>query len=215
MTESSEPRIAWYDARADELAERYEALAFTDVHGWLSDWLPAEPGAPVLDVGAGSGRDAAWLAGRGYAVVAVEPAAALREAARHWHPEARIQWLGDQLPRLEAVHRLGRTFELILLSAVWMHLAPAERDEAFRSLLALLRPGGVLAVTLRLGEPDAERGMYPVSVEELQGLAEAHGARLAHSGSAADALGRPGVSWGEVVIRSSRSRHLTGEQITS
>ena len=37
MTGSSEPRIAWYDARADELAERYEALAFTDVHGWLID----------------------------------------------------------------------------------------------------------------------------------------------------------------------------------
>jgi protein-L-isoaspartate O-methyltransferase len=39
--------------------------------------LPAPP-ARVLDVGAGSGRDAAWLTSLGLEVVAVEPSVALR-----------------------------------------------------------------------------------------------------------------------------------------
>lgn len=37
-----------------------------------------KPDAPALDVGAGSGRDAAWLCDLGYEVVTVEPARGMR-----------------------------------------------------------------------------------------------------------------------------------------
>ena len=96
----------WYNERAAALAEQYEELNAADVYSWLNDLLPA-PSAVILDVGAGSGRDAAWLAGLGHEVVAVEPSAALRAEAlsRHHHP--RVRWLSDRLPGLEATHRLG------------------------------------------------------------------------------------------------------------
>ncbi len=55
---------AWYDAHADELSDRYEAVPPQRVHGWLLDVLPSTP-ATALDVGTGSGRDAAWLSRRG------------------------------------------------------------------------------------------------------------------------------------------------------
>ena len=57
MTASFAP-VGWYDARAGELAAAYEAVDPDRLHAWLIDLLPAEPGL-VLDVGAGSGRDAA------------------------------------------------------------------------------------------------------------------------------------------------------------
>ena len=56
--------IHWYNANAADLSRRYESVAAETVHGWLVDLLPAAP-ALVLDVGAGTGRDAAWLASRG------------------------------------------------------------------------------------------------------------------------------------------------------
>ncbi len=63
MTTSLDP-ISWYDARAGSIADRYEALQPERLHDWLEGLhLPAP--APVLDVGAGSGHDAAWLAGFG------------------------------------------------------------------------------------------------------------------------------------------------------
>ena len=68
----------WYDNHVREAAERYEALAFPDVHNSLLALLPAAEGALALDVGAGSGRDAAWLAEQGFEVVAVEPSRAMR-----------------------------------------------------------------------------------------------------------------------------------------
>ncbi|WP_200197375.1 class I SAM-dependent methyltransferase, partial [Halorhodospira abdelmalekii] len=98
--------ITWYHDRAAQIAEQYEQLDFAQVHNWLCERLPAS-GALVLDVGAGSGRDAAWLADQGQDVVAVEPAAALREEAKRRHPQPSIRWLDDALPELAAVHRLG------------------------------------------------------------------------------------------------------------
>jgi SAM-dependent methyltransferase len=47
----------------------YEALPPERLHRWLDGLLPAVP-ALVLDVGAGTGRDAAWFAGLGHDVVA-------------------------------------------------------------------------------------------------------------------------------------------------
>ncbi len=68
-----------YDQNAAAFVAQYETLLFEQVHGCLVDLLP-EPGATVLDVGAGSGRDAAWFAARGYEVVAVEPSGSMRSA---------------------------------------------------------------------------------------------------------------------------------------
>jgi len=58
--------IAAYDAKADQLAERYEKVASERM---LAEILPVIPvggeGRLALDVGAGTGRDAAWLTSLG------------------------------------------------------------------------------------------------------------------------------------------------------
>ncbi len=118
--------ILHYEQHASQLATQYESLAFEDLHAELIDLLPA-PGTTILDVGAGSGRDAAWLASRGYHVVAVEPSNAMRAQGRTLHSSPYIHWVADSLPELTQVGRLGLTFDFILLSAVWMHVPPASR----------------------------------------------------------------------------------------
>lgn len=201
MKEKDTPSIAWYEAHAAQVVEQYERLSFADIHDWLIHRLPTDPGALVLDVGAGSGRDAAWFAERGYEVVAVEPSDAMRDEAHRRHSHPRISWLDDRVPDLMSVHRLGTAFDVIHVSAVWMHVPPSQRAHCFRKLITLLKPGGLLAVTLRIGEPDDERGIYPVSVEELHRLVREHGAYVEFSDTSPDLLGRPDVSWAELAIR--------------
>jgi SAM-dependent methyltransferase len=121
------------------------------LHQALVPHLPSAPAA-VLDMGVGSGRDAAWLAGQGHSVIAVEPSATMRGRPAA-SPAAGHHLDADSLPGLEAVFRLGAAFDVILLSAVWMHVPPADRPRAFRKLLTLLKPGGTLALSLRLGPP--------------------------------------------------------------
>lgn len=188
-----------YTKNAAEYTQKYEAVRFEDAHGsWRSHW--PEANALVLDIGAGSGRDAAWLAGRGCSVVAVEPASGMRQAAGLRHPEPRIQWLDDSLPSLEKVLRLNLQFDLILLSAVWQHVAPGSRERAFRKIASLLKPGGRFVVTLRLGSVDDGRVMYPVSADELVSLAGGRGLEAEILNPDRDFMGRGTVRWQTVLL---------------
>jgi SAM-dependent methyltransferase len=191
---------AWYDANAEAVVLRYEQVAPELVHGWLSSLLPSVP-ASILDVGAGSGRDAAWLSSKGYDVVAVEPSNAMRAAATRIRADAGVTWIADSLPSLGQVSRAGLSFDLILLSAVWMHVPISERRRAFRKLVNLLKPGGLLAISLRLGPAEPSRGMHPVSLSELEHLAHAHGAFIQDTSETHDELGRDEVRWCRVAIR--------------
>lgn len=191
--------IPHYEQNAQELVNQYESLSFEDVHAGLLDLLPA-PGTTVLDVGAGSGRDAAWFAEHGYDVVAVEPSDAMRKRGQVLHPSSKIHWLADSLPDLAQVRRLGLTFDLILLSAVWMHIPPASRERALRKLATLLAPNGRIAISLRIGTPDAARGMYEVTLHELSALSQQFGLRLVRASESADKLGRASVAWTTAVL---------------
>ena len=131
----SSDAIAWYDANAASTAARFEAHSAADLNNWLLNLLPPSP-AMVMDVGAGSGRDAAWLASRGYEVLAVEPSASMRAEATRLHPEENIRWLDDRLPDLTGPVRTGLSADAILLSAVWMYVRPPDRPRALARGLA-------------------------------------------------------------------------------
>lgn len=51
--------VASYNTNAPTLAPGYECLPFEEVHAPVLDLLP-DASACVLDMGAGTGRDAAW-----------------------------------------------------------------------------------------------------------------------------------------------------------
>ena len=72
--------VAWYNKHASAVTPKYESVNPDSLHDWMTDLLP-EPPALVLDVGSGTGRDAAWFASKGFDVFAVEPSRAMREIA--------------------------------------------------------------------------------------------------------------------------------------
>lgn len=103
--------------------------------------------APVLDVGAGSGRDAIWLLGQGHSVTCVEPHPVLR--ARGQSVVGGAQWIDCALPDLVGVS--GR-FDLILVGAVWHVLEEDQHADAFCRLAELLADKGRLIVSLKQAE---------------------------------------------------------------
>lgn len=193
--------IQWYEKNAASVVDRYEKIDPKALHSWLEDLLPSKPSV-VLDVGAGTGRDAAWLARRGYEVAAVEPTAALRERAKELHPNASICWFEDKLPSLKGVIRSRLSFDFILLSAVWMHLPKGnDRKRAFRKLVGLLKPGGVIAISLRMGPTDRERGIYGVSPEEIRQFARNHALVEVRFTESADHSERKQINWINIAFR--------------
>jgi len=187
--------IAAYDAQAAHLVAEYESVDPASYRATYSALLPAGRGRLALDVGAGSGRDAAWLASLGFDVLAVEPSVGMREAGQRLHTDAAVRWLDDRLPALEATHALGLAFDFILLSAVWQHVAESDRRRAFRKICDLLKPGGLLVITLREGPSPADRPMHPVSVGEIEALARERGVGVVKVERAPESALRPGVAW--------------------
>jgi protein-L-isoaspartate O-methyltransferase len=185
---------AGYGANAQALAAQYESVTFADVHRDVMHLFPATP-CRVLDIGAGSGRDAAALARLGHQVTAVEPTAELRAEGQRLHADLPIEWRDDHLPALAKTRAHGDRHDLILLTAVWMHLDATERDTAMQALAALLADGGQVVMSLRHGPVPQGRRMFDVSAEETITLAATHGLRVCHRSEREDMLNRGDVRW--------------------
>ncbi|MEL8055338.1 MAG: class I SAM-dependent methyltransferase [Pseudomonadota bacterium] len=194
-----------YAHEAPNLLIRYEQLRHHEVHAAWLDWLPQAP-SQIIDIGAGTGRDAGWFASQGHDVVAVEPTNELRLGGQALHPEPNIHWLDDRLPHLTKVRALDQDFDMALMNGVWMHLDEDERTIAMPHIAGLLRPSGRLILNLRHGPVPQGRRMFDVSGEETTALADKVGLRpLMCTTTASIQAGniRRGVTWTNLVFEKS------------
>src|SRR6266851_223881 len=182
-----------YAEEAPDLLQRYESISFADTHRAVMHLIPNDP-CRALDIGAGTGRDAAGFAAMGHRVVAVEPTEELRRGAMILHPSPLIEWLDDSLPDLATVLARAEQFDVVMLTAVWMHLDEQQRRRAIPNVAALVRQGGVMIMTLRHGPVPPGRRMFEVSAEETIGLAQPLGLRCVLNRQA-NSTDQPNVTW--------------------
>jgi SAM-dependent methyltransferase len=195
------PGTAGYAENADALVDQYESLSFEQVHRDVLHLIPSAP-CRILDIGAGSGRDAAALAARGHMVVAAEPTREFRERGRSLHPSSRIVWVDDGLPDLAVICARAERFALIMMTAVWMHLDADERSRAMTRVAGLMEPGGKVIVSLRHGPVPAGRRMFDVSAAETIELARRSNLNAVYVREREDMLGRADVRWSFVAFES-------------
>ena len=160
-----------YAEEAKELFRLYEGIPAAEAHRAALHLIPTSPGR-ILDVGSGTGRDAAWFASMDHRVVAVEPTDAMRIPAKALHSSPQIEWLNDSLPDLALLRTRRERFDLVMLSAVWMHLDQQQRRQAMPNLAALVQHGGTVIMKIRHGPVPVGRRMFEVSPEETIELAE-------------------------------------------
>ncbi|WP_428485625.1 class I SAM-dependent methyltransferase [Rhodopila sp.] len=177
------------------MVRQYESVRFADVHKQIMHLIPKSP-SHILDIGAGTGRDAAGFAAMGHLVTAVEPTAELRRRATVLHACPRVEWLDDCLPELAALSGRDAAFDVVMLTAVWMHLDEQQRRCAMPRVAALIRPKGVMMLSLRHGPVPVGRRMFNVTPAETARLARAEGLTCVQYVADEDSLlKRPGVTW--------------------
>jgi len=198
----NEHTIKFYDQNAESFKDQYLSISTEEVHkSWLNKFLPGS--GSVLDVGAGAGRDALYFAKKGLEVYAVEPAHRLSKVGKNTTRDVSVKWINDKLPELQKVISLNKTFDLILISAVWMHIPIKERLLAFQTLSSLVRLNGHLIITLRHGSSCDLREMFEVSIKEIIGLAEDNRLSILHVQKDDDSLKRKDVFWETIVLQKS------------
>jgi SAM-dependent methyltransferase len=186
-----------YAADAARLVPQFEALETEVVLRPVMDLLPHKPGS-VLDVGAGTGRDAAWFAERGHRVIAIEPVDALRSAGQVLHDVPNIEWLNDSLPNLTRIKSRRETYDLIIAVGVWQHLSAAQHDTAISAMASLAAPSGRLIISVRRGPGASNRTCFPANTDRLIAGAASAGLKLIsqrRASSVQQANRRAGVMW--------------------
>lgn len=195
--------IDGYIGDADLLIPSYEAIDCNDLYAPVLNYLPNKRSI-ILDIGAGTGRDAAWFAGRGHHVTAVEPVAAFRDAGQKLHSGFAINWLDDCLPDLENLLEFNLNYDVVLISGVWQHLTEDQRRNAVGHIPSLLKRNGVFILSLRHGPGAVLRPVTPCDPEAVISGAIEAGLRLCHHqkvGSMQEQNIKLGVNWTWLVFR--------------
>jgi SAM-dependent methyltransferase len=161
MTENKQPvAAAPYGAHADHAGEvRFDRAYWDERYGSAHSLWSGNPNphliseadslaaGSALDVGAGEGADAIWLARRGWRVTAVDiSSVALDRAAAHAADAGaavadRIRWLREDVLRWRPAER---AYDLV--SAQYLHLPAKDRKAVYAGLAAAVADGGTLLI---------------------------------------------------------------------
>lgn len=189
--------IDFYNQKSEELFQQYQSLSFESFHASWLEKLELHHYKTALDIGAGSGRDALALANLGLTVTAIEPAQSLKAKAMELTGK-KVNWLTDTLPELSLLKQ--NTYDLILVSAVWMHLTAEQQIKSLKRISALLNIEGVVIITLRHGSFDDNRKAFQVNATQLIKDGSRFGLKLVQHDKSTDKLNRREIYWETIVF---------------
>jgi len=131
------------------------------------------PGATILDIGCGSGRDLRWLAERGFSPTGFERSPSLARLARQHAACPVIE--GD----FQDFDFSQLSFSALVLVGSLVHLPKAEFPEIFNKICRALAPEGHILITLKEGvgtSPTADGRVFTLwSATELEALFASRG----------------------------------------
>lgn len=148
--------VASYDAGAG--AYRDAGAAMPDsVRSVLDRFLAAlKPGARVLEIGSGPGRDASALEQAGHRVRRTDITPAFVELLQaDGHAADVLDPLHDDLTDPDPVGDGGPGYDGVWASACLLHVARADLPVVLSRLASVTRPGGVLHLSLKEGDGEA------------------------------------------------------------
>lgn len=191
-----------YETAIEQFAQGSFKLKFADINQDFLPFLPSS-GASILDAGCGVGQNAAALSDIGFKVTAVEPLAEFLQLAKQQYAQHKVNWVHDSLPALKQLETFNNAFDFILMDGVWHHLETDERQQTICRLAELLKPQGMLAVSLRNGPAGLGTHVFPTSAAELICLAQANQLKplLCLENQPSKMKNKPKVFWSRVVVQ--------------
>lgn len=177
-----EPTISHFDRNARSIAVEYEAADMREVHDLLFRYLPR--GKPVLEIGSGSGRDAAFLAESGFDITAVDASAGMVSESALRHPVLADRLVRAEFPMPSGSPLLDERFGGVVSIATVMHIPNSHLFEFAMQLRELVEPGGILIISSSIG-----RGGLPGDRDENGRLLVERPPKNPSSSSSASASG--------------------------
>lgn len=197
--------INYYEQNATELSRRYETTALDTFHRLLQQTCRA--GARLLEIGCGSGRDAARAVADGFKVTALDGAENLLNEAARLHPE-----LAGSLHHLLLPAKLpfaDASFDGFFSVACLMHFNDNEIGQIISEAARVTAAGGSGLVSVPAGRNDIDAGgldqhgrvFNVMPADSWVSLFRQHGFTAEPGPVEPDSLGRPGISWITFILK--------------
>lgn len=194
--------MRFYNAEAHRYAEQTRVVDLRRLYDSFLSLLP--PGAIILDVGCGGGRDLEAFKRRGFRAVGLEPAEKLAEIARE---ESGCEVI---VGKIEELDRPGE-FDGAWACASLLHLPRHRLSLALERIEAALKRNGSMFLSLQhgVGEFTAPDGRFYVlyQPDAIAQAVSAAGFEVIEQWETGDSLAERPIRWINMLARSSRG-HL-------
>jgi len=192
--------LSYYENNAKDLSKRYESAKLDNIHALLLDTFP--PKTYLLEIGSGSGRDASYMFGHGYDVLATDGSKEMITEAKSTHPELDDNFKVIQLPS-DLLKFKNNSFDGVYSIATLMHLSKEEIAQSIESVAKILKNGGRFLFSVSIERDDIDeagkdnkgRHFTVMSEHEWVKLCEKYGFTLKQSVVNDDGLDRDGIVW--------------------
>lgn len=186
--------INYYNENAEQYFRSTAEVDFTDAYERFLKYVP-EHGS-IIDMGCGSGRDAAAFARRGYKAIGLDASEELAEIARTQNDI-------DVIVEDMASYVADKPYDGIWCCASLLHLRDDELQSFFQNLNGNLKEGGTVYISVKAGIEtgcdDKGRFMRNFTEDELKVFLDASGVRVVDEWSTGDQLNREGFHWINIV----------------
>jgi len=196
--------LSYYENNAKHLSQRYESANVDNIHALLLKTFPSK--SYLLEIGCGSGRDAAFMHRDGYNILAIDGSREMIAEAKRCHPELEGSLEVMKIP--EEFHFEPSSFDGVYSIATLMHLNKSAIDQTIAKVAMILKAGSKFLFSVSVQRDDVndqgkdEKGRQFTSMSEFEWVrcCERYGLQLEHSEITGDGLGRDGIVWLTCVV---------------
>lgn len=191
--------IAYYDEHAADFCDKHDSVRLDPFHKAVRENIPY--GSKILEIGCGSGRDAARSLKDGYDIIALDGSKGLLAEIPKRHPELKNRLVFGIMP--SKTEFSDEYFDGFYSVACLMHLYEKDLLPTMQELYRVTKKGGKGLVSIPTtrndvddtGKDDKGRTMNLMPIEVWASYFEKAGFSVSHGEDEPDKLGRPGVFW--------------------
>ena len=144
--------LDFYDNNAQEVSDRYEAFDFCERQSNLMTLI--SDCRKILEIGCGSGRDAAFLLSKGFDITAIDGSRPMLDEAAKRHPELTDRLHQHKMPA--ALPFPDGNFDAVVSNAMLMHLNKHDIERAISETCRVLKKGGLFYFSVSTVRPEVD-----------------------------------------------------------
>ena len=191
--------LEYYLNNSADLGERYESAEVADLHEKLLSCFGKE--SNLLEIGCGSGRDAAFMQKHGYKITGIDGSQGMIDMAVSCHPELEGHLLLIELPDNLTFH--DSSFDGVYSIAVLMHFELTDIQLIINKIHSIIKPKGRFLFSVPLKREgldgsgyDKEGRLFTLLPEnQWVELCMSAGFKKISTSTATDGLGRLELPW--------------------